>query len=354
MNTFTGKVMMIAAILLIGFLGLLFIREFFVFFMPFIIAYLIAKLMRPMKKVLTGPLRIPETLATLVVMVLILSILTLGISSLAYLLIQQLSTFVADLPTISQDLYASVSALTEAAESYINISPVYAQDFFNSLIDFIVESLRNLSMGFAQGLLDIVTFIPHLFFYAIILLIAIYYISKDFDTIHRHTFGRLKHLTLVTKLQQTFTNDVIFALIAYIKAQGILMVITFIILTLGLTAMGYRYALLISLGTAFLDALPVFGTGTVFGPWIIIEIINQDYTTAVFLGILYGVATITRQTLQPKILSTQIGISPLLTLISIYAGLKLLGVTGIILGPLLMILMLSLYRLAINTNVFKK
>ncbi len=351
MNTFTGKALMMATLLFIGLLGLWFLKESLLLFMPFIIAYYIAKLMNPLKKTLASRLRFPDTLATLLVMVLILGIITLGITSLVYLLVQQLSTFAEDLPTIGQELYASVGTLNEAADSFLNISPTYVVDFFNRLIEFTLNALSDFSMGFGQRLLNIVTFIPSLVFYLLILLIAIYYLSKDFDTIQEMTTGKLKQLALVEKIRKTFANDIIFALIAYIKAQGILMVITFVILTLGLFFMGFRYVLLIALGIALLDALPVFGTGTVFGPWIIIEIINGDYPTALFLGIIYGIATITRQTLQPKILSTQIGISPLLTLIAIYLGIQFLGVLGIILGPLFMILSISFYK-AVKTRTF--
>ncbi|MEA3424077.1 MAG: AI-2E family transporter, partial [Bacillota bacterium] len=81
-----------------------------------------------------------------------------------------------------------------------------------------------------------------------------------------------------------------------------------------------------------------------------IEILNSYYQMALFLLVIYLVATITRQILQPKILSTQIGINPLLTLISIYVGIRLLGVFGIILGPIILILVASIYKIFKNTN----
>ena len=123
------------------------------------------------------------------------------------------------------------------------------------------------------------------------------------------------------------------ALSGYIRAQGILMVITFAILSVFLVLFGVQSAVLIALGIAFLDAIPVFGTGFVLLPWAAWEFFSQNSSLAFGLLALYGVCSLVRQILEPKILSSQIGLHPLLTLTGIFIGFKLLGIPGLILGP---------------------
>ncbi|MCK5763608.1 MAG: AI-2E family transporter, partial [Clostridiales bacterium] len=240
-----------------------------------------------------------------------------------------------------------------AIDDFLNITPVVFDDMFKKIIDFSINTIGDLSKNVGIVLLNFLTLLPSLFFYTLITIIATYYISNDFEKIKKIFPDLLNKSTTLTKIRHTFKSDISFALIAYIKAQGILMIITFIIVSIGLSIMGYKYAILIALGISILDALPIFGTGTIFGPWIIIALLNTDYEVALFLLIIYLVATITRQVLQPKILSTQIGISPLLTLISIYVGIRLLGVFGIVIGPMILILVTSVYKIFKNTNIIK-
>ncbi len=351
MNIFTSKALYILAILFLGGLGLFVFKELFVFFIPIILAYLVAKIMRPLKDFLNKKIHIPIQLATLISMVVILTLLVTVFYLTGNVIVNQVSSLAEDLPELGTTTYNAIISASDHVESFFDFTPPVFDDLFKNLVDFTISGIGNISKSIGMSLINFITFIPSLFFYILIMLIATYYVSNDLDVIKEKMDWLLNRLTLINKIRETFQNDIIFALVAYLKAQGILMIITFFILGIGLFIMGYKYFLLISLGIAVLDALPIFGTGTVFGPWIVIELLNGNYRTAIFLGIIYMVATITRQIMQPKILSTQIGLNPLLTLISIYAGIRLFGVLGIILGPMLMILVISIIKTLKNTNI---
>lgn len=351
MNIFASKSLYILVILFLVGLGLFIFKELFVFFIPIILAYLVAKILRPLKDILNKKLRIPIQLATLVSMVVILTLLVISLYLVGHVVVSQVSSLAEDLPELGNTTYNAIISASEHVESFFDFTPPIFDDLFKNLVDFTISGIGNISKGVGLSLLNFITFLPSLFFYILIMLIATYYVSNDLDSIKEKTDQLLTRSTLINKIRNTFQNDIIFALVAYLKAQGILIIITFFILGIGLFIMGYKYFLLIALGIAILDALPIFGTGTVFGPWIVIELLNGHYRTAIFLGIIYIVATITRQIMQPKILSSQIGLNPLLTLISIYAGIRLFGVLGIILGPMLMILMISIIKTLKNTNI---
>jgi len=93
-----------------------------------------------------------------------------------------------------------------------------------------------------------------------------------------------------------------------------------------------------------LDALPALGTGTVFLPWILLQVIQKEYTAAIILGVTYGICALAREFLEPKLVGNKLGILPVVILMSVYVGLKLYGLGGILLGPLSVLLIKELWR----------
>ena len=120
----------------------------------------------------------------------------------------------------------------------------------------------------------------------------------------------------------------------WLRAQLQLMGITFLVLTAGLMLLGADYPLLAAVLIALIDALPVFGTGTVLIPWGLLCFLRGEAKRGVGFLVLYGAAALTRQALEPRLLGRQIGLSPLITLLALYTGFRLCGVAGMILFPI--------------------
>lgn len=135
----------------------------------------------------------------------------------------------------------------------------------------------------------------------------------------------------------------------YIKSQLILMIITFIILSISLTIIDVPYSILISLGISILDILPIVGSGIVMVPWAIISFIVGNNQQGVNLAIVYAVLIIIRQIVEPRILGKEIGIRPLYTFIATILGSMILGPIGVILGPLIAVVINSVLKI-INTK----
>jgi sporulation integral membrane protein YtvI len=129
-------------------------------------------------------------------------------------------------------------------------------------------------------------------------------------------------------------------LVAYLK----MMFITFCELAIGLTLLRVQGAILIAAGIAILDAFPVVGTGTVLIPWTIFELIRGNYTLALGFIILYGVITLVRYTIEPKIVGDNLGLNPIVSLMAIYLGFRLFGVFGMIIMPITTQFVLELHR----------
>ena len=127
------------------------------------------------------------------------------------------------------------------------------------------------------------------------------------------------------------------------RAQAILLGVTFCELLAGFLLMGQRYALLLAAVTALVDALPVFGTGTVLLPWAAVCLLAGQAPRAVALAAMYAVISAVRSLLEPKVMAAQAGLPPLAALAAMYAGFRALGVAGMILLPMALLFVKQLH-----------
>jgi len=127
--------------------------------------------------------------------------------------------------------------------------------------------------------------------------------------------------------------------VAYGKTQLVIMLCTVIISAVGLTILGDPYALLWSAAIGLVDALPIFGAGTILWPWILLSVVRGQWRRAIGLAIIYGVSNLARQWLEARYMGDRIGISALENLIAMYLGLRLFGILGLFWGPIGYLLM---------------
>lgn len=120
---------------------------------------------------------------------------------------------------------------------------------------------------------------------------------------------------------------------AYIRTQGLIMLLTACICTVGLWFLGNPYSILIGMGVGLLDALPVFGTGTVLIPWTVILCFQRKWLQGLTILGIYVACYLIREFAETKMMGDRVGLSPLETLVSIYVGLQLFGIMGVVLGP---------------------
>ena len=118
----------------------------------------------------------------------------------------------------------------------------------------------------------------------------------------------------------------------YLKAQLIILLIISSICCVGLFLTGNSYAVLVGCGIGLCDALPFFGTGTVFIPWLLFKVFCGQYLLAGAYGIIYLICNFTREFLEPKLIGNKLSIHPMLVLISTYVGLCVFGVFGFFSG----------------------
>jgi len=120
-----------------------------------------------------------------------------------------------------------------------------------------------------------------------------------------------------------------------------------------LIGLNVKYPLLIAFAIAFVDALPILGSGTIMLPWAIISALNGDIKLGILIAVLWIIMSVTRQFIEPKIVSNKIGIHPIFTLIAMYTGFKLVGVVGLLLGPIALIGLNCIFYNLIDQGIVK-
>ncbi len=170
----------------------------------------------------------------------------------------------------------------------------------------------------------------------VIFLLATFYLTADFSSLHRALLARIPLLwqQKLSSLRSRCSH----ALYRYLRAYLILFFLTFAELLLGLAILRIPYALGLAFLIAALDFLPVIGVGTVLLPWAAILSLFGNFPLALGLLLLFAVMTVIRQILQPHIIGAQIGLSPFATLLATYVGYRLFGFFGILAAPFVVLL----------------
>ena len=137
----------------------------------------------------------------------------------------------------------------------------------------------------------------------------------------------------------------------YLKAEFLLSVGVFFILLGGFFIIHQPYGLLLALVLAVMDFIPIIGAGTVMVPWAVIDLFTGNLGGAIRLMVIWGLIALFRRVGEPKFVGDQTGLSPILSLVSIYVGMRLGGVLGMILGPTVLLIALNLVKLGLFDGV---
>ena len=196
----------------------------------------------------------------------------------------------------------------------------------------VVPKLMNYSIGYVKGFLVGFTIF-------IVIMVSTILILADYPNIRKkaveHPIGNL-----IYRIGRNMKK----AGGTYLKAQLIILLIISSICCVGLFLTGNSYAVLVGCGIGLCDALPFFGTGTVFIPWLLFKVFCGQYLLAGAYGIIYLICNFTREFLEPKLIGNKLSIHPMLVLISTYVGLCVFGVFGFFLGPVAGLLIAEIYK----------
>lgn len=325
--------------------GIFFFRYVFYILLPFIIGFAIAFLLHPIIVRLSkyGHVKFYSTVVILTFYLLIACLLTwISIKGFYYI---QAWTYKLPLlyeQYIAPNLHSSLSSVERVWKSVDVDSAQIVTSILQSLQNSLLSLVNNISKSVLTCITNIMSSIPKTilsFFFAIV---SSFFINADYA----HIVSFLKH-TLPNHVQHYVNSTQKFirtTLKQLLHAYAKLLCLTFVELCIGLYMLGVEHSLYIALGIALFDIIPVLGTGGILLPWIGICFLNQHTKLAVGLLILYLIITIVRNIIEPKIVGKQVGLHPLLMLLCMYLGGKILGPLGIFLLPILLLIAKHLWN----------
>ena len=346
------KLVYILAIIVIVF----FLLKLAVFYMPFLIAFVISLMMEPAIKQLMKKFKITRKSSSIIIFILvfgtILGLFIWGITTIVSEASNLLSGF--------NEYYEKMNNQIQTIIKRIDLGKIKISNEILQIIQDTISSLLQKTSVYMQRFLTntikFITSIPSIAIYFAVTVLAVYFICTDkiymIDELEHHLPERwVKEMAIHVK-QITKTLG------GYLKAQIKLITISFVICLVGLYIMHFAglkigFPLLIALGIGFVDALPILGSGVVMIPWAIVSGINGDLVLGISIIVLLIIMSITRQLLEPKIVSGKIGIHPIFTIIAMYTGFKLIGVIGMFVGPILLIIFKNIFSDFIDNGLLK-
>lgn len=320
---------------------------------PFIFAFILAAIVSPLINTVNTWLnrykitsKFPRNLMTFIVTIVILGVFAF----IFYITFSILIREIVGLATSIQENWSSIVALFEDLTAWvtvqIDILPVQTTEMLENMTGNILEFIQNVS----RNLLDftvsttgsIISRTGTFFLNALTFFLALYFMLADFNStkqfIKTRTDKRLLNTAVLLK------DSTLVAVGGFIRTQVIFAVITFIVFYTIFMLYGQAYALTLAVLLAIVDFIPLLGTIAVFVPWGMIEYIIGDPSKAIFLIFLGVIHFLFRRVTEPKVMGSQTGLHPLFALIGIYVGIEFSGLWGALLGPLVIIVIIGIFK----------
>ena len=314
--------------------------------MPFLLGWLIAIL-------LDGPIRWTQRhfggSRKAISLVLIFGILTLvggGASLLVYYAGREIMDLLTNWDILFEGIQVAIDGIDVMFIKMFSLIPPElaesADAALNGVLNWLKEAVPSALKGVGEAatskFMGVPSFLVSFFFF----LMGAYFITADYPAIcERVSKGMSEGMR--SSLKQ-IRSTALLAFGGYLRAQLLLSFGVFCILLLGFLVTGQQYSLLLAFGLAVLDFIPLLGAGTAMVPWAVFALLTHNYSTAISVAVIWGIIALYRRFAEPKIVGDQTGLSPVMSLFSIYLGMKLGGVLGMILGPIVILVIFNLCK----------
>lgn len=319
------------------YIGLEFILPLFI---PFIIAYLVASALLPLVKFLNRKTKLPKILGGILSLSILSAIVGSGLFYLCDILLKQIAALLKNFPIYLSMLSGYLDKFCLGCDKFFGIKLGTVQNFIYTNFDGVLIIIKNKIMPVITTrsinlLIGIIGFVGIL----LIMLVSILLLIKDEEqykgSLRNSAYYKEIHL-VTAKLSEMG--------VAYLKTQGIIMLLISVVCTGAMFLIHNKYAILVGIAIGIVDAFPVLGSGLILVPWTVICLFDKNFYTAAILLSAYVACQVIRQLIEPRLLGNRIGIKPVFTMMAMYAGVKIFGISGFILGPVGLVIIVTVVR----------
>lgn len=346
LRTYLKVILNLITALVVLLLCIFLLPKCILFFMPFILGWIISLIASPVVRFFEEKLKVKRKAVSALVIVSVLAVVVLLVYAVVVKLIEEGVNFINELPQMRDSIVAEFSQVGASLQGVYDRMPADVQQTWDHVVgemgNYFSNAMGNVSLPSFETVGNVAKAIPDIFLGVVICLLSSYFFVADktymSDVVKKYVPNSIRYR--LDLIRRSFSK----AIGGYFKAQLKIECWVYILLVIGLMILDVRYAFLVALGIAFLDFLPIFGTGTVMLPWAVIELCNKNYKMMFGLLVIWLVGQLVRQIIQPKIVGDSIGMDAIPTLFLLYIGYKISGVVGMILAVPIGIILINLYE----------
>ncbi len=311
------------------------VRYFLGILLPFLLAALVASVLRPAAAFLRCRLRLPEKIGGTVLILGAVTLLSWGIVSLGRWLYEAARDLITALPAMLNDADNPLRRLMEMlgkVSGRRGEGTGELETLYGMLSGMAQEAISSAGTALTSGAASVIVRLPGVILSVVVGVIAVFYLFFDRGAIRRQLRLVFSEKTL-TALSGFFLR-MRAAVGGYAQAYFVLLLLTYAQLLAGFLLLNVGSPAVLAAVVAVIDLLPVFGVGTVLVPWSLFSFLLGDVWRGVGLLVLFSVMYIVRQFVEPRLLGSTIGVHPFFALFAFFAAFSLFGIWGILIAPI--------------------
>ncbi|SFD83029.1 sporulation integral membrane protein YtvI [Lentibacillus persicus] len=304
---------------------------------PLVIALITAWILNPLVRLTQKKINLSRKASVIIVFLLFMVFLGISGTFVVTKAVTQVVNFVEEIPSYVTELNSIYANWESDFQQYTENIP---DEFYEQVTSTIESQLTSMSETLKETITidriaQFVAGIPQYLISFIVYLIALFLFMLELPILKSKLYN---FMTKETAEKVSFMNKRLAEVIlGFFKAQFLVSIIIFIVTLIGLLLFTPDVAIIMSIIIWVVDFIPIIGSIAVLGPWAVFALIAGDLILGIQLAVLAIILLAIRRTVEPKVMGQHIGLSPLATLIAMFLGIKLLGLLGFILGPLLLI-----------------
>lgn len=319
-------------------------------FLPFLLAFVAATLLAPLVQKFAKRVGGWNFWSMLFVVLMLLAVTGVLVYA-GYYLVSQVTDLIRSWTSIREGITDMLNQVSQFLSNNVHFTSTDTEEYILGLLQdglswltgkistwapTVVVGVGNLASGIVSFLISLLFFI-----------VAAYFMTADYPGLRKRLIAWVPDI--IRPHMRHVKEAAGSAMFGYLRAQLILSGVVLVIVFVALLIVRQPYSLLIAIATGIIDIMPFFGSGAILVPWGVVCLLVGNLKKAVFLLILAFALFLFRKLAEPKVVGNQTGLSPLLSLISIYVGMKLGGVAGMILCPIACMVVIGLYGMGFFT-----
>lgn len=319
-------------------------------FLPFLLAFVAATLLAPLVQKFAKRVGGWNFWSMLFVVLMLLAVTGVLVYA-GYYLVSQVADLIRSWTSIREGITDMLNQVSQFLSNNVHFTSTdteqyilgHLQDGLSWLTGKISTWAPTVVVGVSNLASGIVSFLISLLFF----IVAAYFMTADYPGLRKRLIAWVPDI--IRPHMRHVKEAAGSAMFGYLRAQLILSGVVLVIVFVALLIFRQPYSLLIAIATGIIDIMPFFGSGAILVPWGAVCLLVGNLKKAIFLLILAFALFLFRKLAEPKVVGNQTGLSPLLSLISIYVGMKLGGVAGMILCPIACMVVIGLYGMGFFT-----